>query len=1825
MEQGGKSLPPGALEGLSPSIALYRRMKGISPTSHDEFMAHLSERLSSRIGKSPLPRHRYTSDDGESQSMDDHTTPGPTYSRVTPPPRERHMQTPEKPSVHYTGITQFTPPKNDGTHIHSNRGSTMTPTKSHFNPPFMKHLMSSCSSLRFNSSSLVTYPYLYCNNTFVKMKLEDVFDPRVGRKRVKADYVKPVDKRGKERPIEPKRRTRQQGHDKYDLWEDVNEDYSLSLLQAHYDYASDPYKRRYESNIKERRRLLRTDSSDFKEPTLSALRKLVKSSRPSYKKKEVSVSYEDEKDNDILYALELASPTIPAAGDITPMYRKLCSLSEEDKASIQHLNDKRRLVDSEMMTETLDLLKVVALLKQLVRGAEVNGTTRRSLLTLFKDLDTLTEMEHIIETLLKETEDTIIMLQYSKFLLNGNMSQQESLVSAQIASDVADAEFDMAISDDNPSKRERNMTSTPSSNYLRDDFTPTSGRDLVAASPCLSFVSGLNCIKGVCSTSVESFNASKPTDCLSAAGCYLWDPELLSRENNNEVYTTKTVEHNVNVERDSKAETLEEEVKGESDAESDETEDYVLGRTGAWTDDSAFSQTIMEQNCKRNYDAIKPFLKDLCDLALAEVLIPKPEWKGVNEYRCINDSCCQRCCTCADGSTNAEMLLNTPSQNWSEENIDTKFELETAVAMIDLHKTLLGKCICICRCGTHMNAMDQVVRDHTAHKTIMNGGIIWHDVEPSEQLNDSQGHRIINDVVFQERITLRIKSDCLPAGWRERAPFICKLNIQFVDEDDRCIEDCSTEATGIGDANNIKGEHDIECNHAVDIMNYSNLNEGYMTDGSDMDVVDEQVVYVPPPASHSALPRGADTASKVLVPEFKTLVDFTMWDALHILTQEQTELHNLKGEGLEYFDPLETSTKNIPVETLRLTFNSLVSETTDEAYVDIALYLPYVPSTNLPWKFESITPIDIMDKSAYLGPEVVADSIENVVAKCNEDGVIPNKPESRDDNAVDAMLQHPLPGRQTYSNAANGIKTDDSSDNSISMDEYSSYGDISFGDDTTSYADDAFSFARDSVFDEKEPTKDELVCNAIFKDMVILPEDTQHVLAFLREHILMRNEILYKEAEACRAYIQMWQTHLRRLKSRAPQVDIFAWGILPVRAMDLPDMFIPLPAGYKQNDINWPYTSNNVISPFRIDSFGLWDLDGKVQVFNTMRHRSQEDVEEDSPSADQLYTARKLISARRRGPGDSENAEPQDDEANRATVWLAPNYSNLTGPGIRWTYSCMNSVDEPMRCIPDFNAVPIYRIMRSPEFGVYKLDNCLTYERRNALRPDEVIQEDVMTRMTNMWTKNECRIFIEKYLMYPKNFSKIAQFIETKRCGDCVDFYYRFKYRLKLKERLMDLKEKPRNKNEMSRFLRRDMHVIQALDSLFDDCHTEKMEAVCSQNSISLGGVSEYLLRAGGLDTGRKYEIALTQHRGNWSPLDEDINLVLDNLNEGYFIPTKFRCMVTRKNIEVPLSLAADSDEITIKRGCFVINGNRDFNKLEQLRSLISAIKTEHVLSLKPVYCRRITGRSVLEALYDKPVEQIIIMNPPPTDVNYEMEKRATKRDSVDNHLDVTYNDAMLDTPTSRLQGGNSMRTRVNNLKVQPTVDSARAKHSQRRNVRNPIANSDYIDPVSEFSFSHAKLPKRSKKNPKLAKKHPEERLSFLEEEDVIPSGSNFHVVVPVMSRTRRKRIPTYKADHVDNSEIHVKPKKNKQRKRPPVVRSLPPPDAPLESPRSMVEWNDEEISEFVRLFRIYGEDWDIIEKHMSPYGKSRDDIISYYVMRLTNNVLKRSAEEEEV
>ncbi|KAL1528092.1 hypothetical protein AB1Y20_009457 [Prymnesium parvum] len=77
----------------------------------------------------------------------------------------------------------------------------------------------------------------------------------------------------------------------------------------------------------------------------------------------------------------------------------------------------------------------------------------------------------------------------------------------------------------------------------------------------------------------------------------------------------------------------------------------------------------------------------------------------------------------------------------------------------------------------------------------------------------------------------------------------------------------------------------------------------------------------------------------------------------------------------------------------------------------------------------------------------------------------------------------------------------------------------------------------------------------------------------------------------------------------------------------------------------------------------------------------------------------------------------------------------------------------------------------------------VSFETRNGLIED-VVGEEKERRKRCVWTEHEKKTFVDKWMVYPKNFRKIKSFLEWKSLADCVNFYYVNKHKLDLKRGL---------------------------------------------------------------------------------------------------------------------------------------------------------------------------------------------------------------------------------------------------------------------------------------------------------------------------------------------------------------------------------------------------------------------------------------------------------
>ncbi|EDO06035.1 hypothetical protein BBOV_II000750 [Babesia bovis T2Bo] len=1751
---------PSTMEGLSPSISMLRQISGVNQRAHATFMSQLSSHLSDKASGTPMAMRYANKDYRDLHLYDNNEGTIIAESPNVNTSKERSMVEASKTPKSF---------KNGG--ADSDSFCIKTPTAHLSSRSLLSKCMTACSSLRFNPESLVSLPFGYCNNTFVKIKAHDVFDPRIGKKRNRYDHNYADNNTTN---IPANRRASKLVADS-------------EQVAIHNDYAINPYKRRYQCALKERKRLERLDlvtNPDLEQHTKRTQEQYLDkpTKRRAILQHTTSEASCDAEFEPIDYVLPATAVPETVDRDYAPLH-----LPEDQHEKLQDLLNVSKNVKAKLLDRMMDIVKLGGSFKQWARNHEDSSPPMGKTQTSYKKLG---ELSNVLESMLDQTQEEILALNYSKLLLNWN---------------VMDQRFSMQTTHDTS----QNVDDMPSEAVIAYDALPSAGnapnmyhnKHVITTSPCVTFSDGLSCVLGQCSTSLQSFEARMLTDCYAAAGCYLWEPtyrnETMKISGHNtgllDTIITQTDEetlagttNDANTKEDV-TDDCEDKVKAECWSMETSESNIFVGKTGPWTSDPSFAKQILDDNQKTRFNAFLGFLKDVCQVAVAEVRTPRPHWKGSSEFACNNDICCLKCCVCKQVNTDSATELKGTIHVLSEESEPLRFEQEISLARTELLASHVGKCICFCRCITDQIPFERIVQDNTISTSNFNEGILWHTFEPNEKPMESDKPKLPKESILQERFTLRIKAECVPESWKERSPFICRLNI--VTESDMVNkEQLNSDTSGM--------------------MGFEMLKTGSQDTGSGL--------YSKGPLNK--IHR---------VKDFKDLTSFTLWDALELISKEQDELHSVlrNDETLECFDPLEIDTSCIRKEVLELRSDYIAENASSYDFVEVALYLPYAPTCIIPWRFESLDVVNIVTDRYRLKHHA------NVTRKtCTVDYT--------DDTKSTDLVEHAdicevktfedsvsLDSQEMDSSSTpnTALPLDDDCDNNIFV---TSDG----NSNVTEVVDDSGigcvtpNNRISRCPDESTNYEESIVLSYLLHNMVVLPASVIRVQNMMRRHIKLRNTVLKIEVAACKAYKYKWHKKLKRLKPGANKIDVFSWGILPVRALDSPEQFVPLPAGYKQNDISWPYKTNSSLSPFEIRGYGIADIKDRGQKFSALAQDAQTSKRRDDADMNQIHATRKPNVSRRRVNTESDPVDHDEYDASKATAWMAPYYSNLTGPGIRWAYSCMDTLSEPMKLIPDYQALPIYKLLKSPDYYYYSMEHCIQVDRNNALRPEVLLDDEIIVSAGNMWTRNECRIFIDKYLMYPKNFAKIAQCVETKRCGDCVLFYYKFKYRLKLKERLEDMKIKTKNKSEMSRFLKRDMHVMQALDCLFDDCYTDSMRDYCKQNSTFFSAISDSTLSVGGLDTEKNYEVALREHRGNWSPFEDNIHIALDNLQEGYFMPRKYRCLVTRKNIEVPLSTKTGNEEIAVKRGCLILNGTRNFGSRKQASALVTAIKTDHFMTLRPLYSRRFTGRSILESTAFNTISQY----KPVALTNDIIKSNPYKNEIIGDHpgtsrlyrkgvKQLEYHQIPLENEASPYNDYGRSVT-IDHLTVEGDdpehLTSIQGPTKRERTRRRGLTNRAYSDYDTSGIYRNY-TPTSSKGATAHIRKTRVNDNSYAHTSgkpyatDISQKDTFSYIAGPIVKQTGRTQRKAKKAKHklrnLNDDYEYIEE------------------DCTAELQQPSIAWSDEEISEFVRLYRLYGEDWDSLEKEMSQYGKNKEQIINYYITRLTNNAIKRDHDED--
>lgn len=83
---------------------------------------------------------------------------------------------------------------------------------------------------------------------------------------------------------------------------------------------------------------------------------------------------------------------------------------------------------------------------------------------------------------------------------------------------------------------------------------------------------------------------------------------------------------------------------------------------------------------------------------------------------------------------------------------------------------------------------------------------------------------------------------------------------------------------------------------------------------------------------------------------------------------------------------------------------------------------------------------------------------------------------------------------------------------------------------------------------------------------------------------------------------------------------------------------------------------------------------------------------------------------------------------------------------------------------------------------------------RDELCVEDALATEISFARTNNWTDVEKIIFLDKFVQYPKNFSRISSFLRRKRTRDCVRLYYDSKHDINYKALLREHQQRRRGR-----------------------------------------------------------------------------------------------------------------------------------------------------------------------------------------------------------------------------------------------------------------------------------------------------------------------------------------------------------------------------------------------------------------------------------------------
>ncbi|CRG96278.1 conserved Plasmodium protein, unknown function [Plasmodium gallinaceum] len=475
-----------------------------------------------------------------------------------------------------------------------------------------------------------------------------------------------------------------------------------------------------------------------------------------------------------------------------------------------------------------------------------------------------------------------------------------------------------------------------------------------------------------------------------------------------------------------------------------------------------------------------------------------------------------------------------------------------------------------------------------------------------------------------------------------------------------------------------------------------------------------------------------------------------------------------------------------------------------------------------------------------------------------------------------------------------------------------------------------------------------------------------NILHFFNYYIERKNQLEETIKEHTNIYKQiykLWKEDIDISEKEKEKKNIFAWGILPVRAYDHPYIFVPLPCGFKYNNKNLAYYTSN---------------DKKLYDDNLLEKKEKK------------------------------------------KEYMNIKYANLIGPCINWRKNCIFVSDlKKKKFLHISEYYPYFYCMQNIKLSLFSLERNVIYENTNNMcnfkdydnltdninyfnsissyankknskilctnninnsnennnnnikkennffknkcskkgsglkYTKHILEENMLYKFYSneelsneknyIWNKQEIRIFLEKYLLYPKKFDKISQFLEFKNTKQCVDFYYLTKNFFCLKKLLLTISENKgkRNKkcsvNDINKKNPKEEIVNKLIKKLennyirseFEDINCINYSYINIKNFFKNYFVKTY--------KGSSYSKNLTNKINNNknSSYNNYTNkgVILENMSDGYVIPKNYNFILSSnrklcflvKNNENFIYSGINSDIIEIK-----YNENLDSNKKKE-------------------------------------------------------------------------------------------------------------------------------------------------------------------------------------------------------------------------------------------------------------------------------------------------------